>query len=666
MTRLRPYLIGLLVLALLSLGAYWWLWRPIVYPTNLIVDGDFSVGRHPIVMKEGATLTVKGNLTINGDLRCQDGPLNVTVEGDLSLNKAIACQLPLNSESNSPTPTGIALIIGGSAEFRSQSVTASNGHIQIVESPNDLMNEEELSQLFDETVMDSGGGAQIGPMGDASNNSPTVSPTKKRTSLVTRSNYLPTRVISGTTPVINRAQAQTPTRRIIIGGTMYIGSWGEQIPKEINIKKLPKKVKRVVIRAYFPNGEVEFADRSVIYSPDGQDGPDISGGCDINVPVKESLTDKKARDAMRMRVQARTITIGELDLYLGDGGRGGNATTDRDCDPIGKAIAGHGGQSGNFKMDTPSDGALTIRGPFRIHPGIGGAGGVATASGRDGKSGQIGENGRAAVAVGGNGADNIKFLRARGIKGLNNIFIDSLIAGDGGDAIANPGHGGDSSNCDTPGGLPGAGGASAGAGGIAKLDYPLEVQDLPGAADLDGQSGRPIVNDAKIGKSGPPCTSPTINNPDPAAGSATDSATKSPATPTIPPASQPEVKKSDTSTTEPPKTITPAEIKPSGFFEFLDEGYVRVVTLPSGAKVHIIVASTLGNPDMRTKLPITLEFRVDDQLIWTGIIQGDPVQVCRGADGCSMDGPVINPSWVKKQLKATGKNGEILATYSEN
>ena len=659
MTRLRPYLIGLLVLALLSLGAYLLLWRPIVYSTNLVVNGDFSVGRHPIVMKGGATLTVRGNLTINGDLRCQDGPLIAIIEGGLALNKAITCQLPSNIESNSPTPTGISLIVGGSAEFRSESLIASNGHIQIVESPNDLMDEAELNKVFDETVTDSESGSQIGPMGDASSNSPTVSPTKKRTNPDTSYNNLPTRIISGATSIISQAQAQTSSRRIIIGGTMYVGSWGEEIPKEVNIKKLPKKVKRVVVRAYFPNGDVEFRDKTVIYAPDGQDGPDFTGGCDVNVPKQESETDKKARDAMRMRVQARTITIGELDLYLGDGGRGGHATTDKDCDPIGKAIAGHGGQSGNFRMSTAPDGTLTIKGPFRIHPGVSGAGGTATAYGKNGKSGEVGENGKGSVAVGGNGADNIKVLRARGIVGLNNIYIASLIAGNGGDAIASPGDGGDSSKCDTPGGLAGAGGASAGAGGTAKLDYPLEVQDLPGAADLDGVDGKPTVNDASSGKDGPSCPSPSTDGVNPSTTSP-DTATPAPSSNT------PSTKQNDTNQLAPPSSSTPTEPLPLGYFEFLDEQYERTATLPSGAKVHIIVASTLGNPDMRTKMPIQLEFIVDGQIIWTGTIQGDPVLTCRGADGCSMDGPVIDPSWVKKKLKATGKNGEILATYSEN
>ena len=656
-TRFRLHFIIAFALAVLGLVGYLLFWRPIVHSANIIVDGDLTVGRRAMVMKGGATLTVKGNLTVDGDLRCKDGPLKVTVEGDILLKDTIACQLPTSVKTDVPVSQGIAIIVGGSAEFASKSLVASNGHVQIVESETDLLSEGALDQVFDETSQDSGNEPRIGPLGGAGNDAATPAGNVRRPSSPSSFNSLPTRVISGNSPAISRAQAQEPVRRIIIAGTLYIGSWDRPIPKVIDVKKLPKNVKRVVVRAFFPNGDVEFADKSVIYSPDGQDGPDITGGCDINVPEQESEADKKARDAMRMRVQARNITIGELDLYLGDGGRGGNATTDADCDPIGKAIAGHGGQSGNFKMSTAVNGALKIQGPFRIHPGVSGNGGVATAYGKDGKSGEIGENGKSAVAVGGNGADNIKVLRAKGVAGLTNIHIDSLIAGNGGDAIASPGDGGDSSKCDTKGGLAGAGGASAGAGGIARLDYPSEVQDLPGAVDLDGQNGSPTVDEAKSGKDGPTCTSA---EPDKTNGTTpTDTSTKTP-TETTPKSS------GNTNTAPPDQTPLPPAAQPSGYFEFLDAQYERTATLPSGSKVHIIVASTLGNPDMRTKMPIQLEFIVDGQVIWTGTIQGDPALTCRGADGCSMDGPIIDPSWIKKKLKATGKNGELLATYSEN
>lgn len=660
MARLRIYSIGAFALAILALFGYLTFWRPIVYEANIIVDGDFTVGRRAVVMKGGATLTVKGNLTINGDLRCKDGPLKMTVEGDILLKDTIACQLPTSVEADVPESQGIVMIVGGSAEFVPKSLVASNGHIQIVESETDLLSEGRLSQLFDETGQDSGDEPRIGPLGETGNDATVPAGSVRRPSPPSSYNDLPIRVISGSSPAITRAQAQEPVRRIIIAGTLYIGSWDRPIPKVIDVKKLPKNVKRVVVRAYFPNGDVEFADKSVILSPDGQDGPDITGGCDINVPQQESEADRTARDAMRMRVQARNITIGEIDLYLGDGGRGGHATTDKDCDPIGKAIAGHGGQSGNFKMNTAPNGALRIIGPFRIHPGRSGDGGVATAYGKNGQDGEIGEKGASAAAVGGNGADNIKALRARGVAGLDKIYIDSLIAGNGGDAIANPGNGGDSTKCDVLGGLAGAGGASAGAGGVARLDYPPEVQDLPGAMDIDGSNGLPTVNEAETGKDGPPCAGVT---PDPDKPSVTEPAPTK--TPTKTDSGSSSGNDTAASPTPVPTTPPPTEVKALGQFEFLDSQFQPIINLPTSSQVHIIVASTGGNPDIRLYLPITLELKADGLVVWTGTIANDPVLNCRGADGCSMDGPTINPTWIKKQLKATGKNGELLATYSE-
>ena len=154
--RFNRYFVGLFVLALLALGAYFLLWRPTVYTTNIVVDGDLSIGRRAMVMKSGATLTVKGNLTVDGQLRCKDGSLNITVEGKLTLNKTIACQIPALTETDSPAPAGVTLILGSSAEFQKGSLLASNGHIQIVETATDLMNEQELDQAFNEVVANTG------------------------------------------------------------------------------------------------------------------------------------------------------------------------------------------------------------------------------------------------------------------------------------------------------------------------------------------------------------------------------------------------------------------------------------------------------------------------------------------------------------------------------
>lgn len=649
--RFRTLLLAFSALALLALSAYLLFFRPIIYKENIVIEGDFSVGRRPVVMADGAELTVNGALTIDGRLGCKDGPLKVTVADTLTVHGDLICNRTIAGSDSLLAPDGIALVVGASSEFTASSRVATNGQVQIVGQASDLLSAAELNEAFDEVLTDVADGPQFGPLAPSESAAPPTEGNTVRTKPTTRRNSLPTRVLAGSGTA--RVHAQDPVQRFRLGGTLYVGSWKKKLPKTIDVEKIDKGIKRVIVRAYFPNGDVEFQDKTVIYAPDGQNGPDFSGGCDVNVPEQESEADKKARDAMRMMVQARTITIGEVDLYMGDGGRGGNATTDKDCDP-GKAIAGQGGQSGNFRMAASVNGAFKITGPFRIHPGRGGDGGVATAYGRRGKDGEVGEGGKAAIATGGIGADNIKILRARGVAGLENIYVDSLYGGNGGDGIAIPGDGGNSSKCDVKGGLPGAGGAVGGAGGIARLDYPGAVQNLSGAQDIDGSAGRAIVNDALVGADGPPCAGTGIQK---------DRTAVSPSGTPTPPVSIPGG--ADATAKAPTKIPTSKAAQPLGYFEFLDAQYERTTTLPSGSKVHIIVASTLGNPDMRTKMPIQLEFIVDGQVVWTGTIQGDPTQVCRGADGCSMDGPVVDPAWVKKQLKATGKNGEILATYSE-
>ncbi len=108
---------------------------------------------------------------------------------------------------------------------------------------------------------------------------------------------------------------------------------------------------------------------------------------------------------------------------------------------------------------------------------------------------------------------------------------------------------------------------------------------------------------------------------------------------------------------------------PLGSWEFLDvdAGWQKISTLPYGHRVHLIAASN-GTPDMRTFLPIRVEFTVDGTIVWQTSIAGSPNAVCRDATGCSTDGPTVQSSWQGKKIRlnAYGKDGQLLASYSEN
>ena len=106
--------------------------------------------------------------------------------------------------------------------------------------------------------------------------------------------------------------------------------------------------------------------------------------------------------------------------------------------------------------------------------------------------------------------------------------------------------------------------------------------------------------------------------------------------------------------------------KPVGTFEFLDinGGWKPVNDLPFGAPVHFIVA-TDGSHDVRKDLPIKIAIFVNDALTYGLTFGGDPGDVCRGADGCSVDGPVVPADWKTKtvRVEAYGKDGAFLSRF---
>ncbi len=86
----------------------------------------------------------------------------------------------------------------------------------------------------------------------------------------------------------------------------------------------------------------------------------------------------------------------------------------------------------------------------------------------------------------------------------------------------------------------------------------------------------------------------------------------------------------------------------------LDNNYAPSEGLPYGSRSHVVVASN-GTPDVRTLLPLALRLDVDGATVWEGKIEGDPSVVCRGANGCSVDGPQVDPTW-------EGKLAELFVT----
>ncbi|HLD60489.1 MAG TPA: hypothetical protein VI912_05805, partial [Candidatus Bilamarchaeaceae archaeon] len=102
-------------------------------------------------------------------------------------------------------------------------------------------------------------------------------------------------------------------------------------------------------------------------------------------------------------------------------------------------------------------------------------------------------------------------------------------------------------------------------------------------------------------------------------------------------------------------------------FEFLDinNDYQQVSSLPYGHNIHIVVAS--NSIDMTQRLPIAITFLIDGEEFSSYIIPNNPEYYCRGPDGCSINGPLIQEGWSTKSVSiiAVDKNNTILVRYEE-
>lgn len=533
-----------------------------------------------VVLKNGAKLTVEGRTKIDGNLECENGPISLEAKGELVVDGQFFCI------------QGINIVMSGDADFTNNSVIASDSNIQIVDSPDLLLKtQEEIDKAFDEVGEDTGGEPRIGPF--VSNNS------SKKASIVPS--------VAG----VDSEQPSGKTNKIKFSGkTIKAGDVNKKFDKDQNLEKIPKKIDRVILLFKTPKGVLNISDAS-FSAPDGQPGEDITKGCDIDIPETEK--DGEKRNGMRVRLWADNIVINNFYLTLGDGGRGGNATTDEDCYSTAVAKAGHGGEPGNFKFSGAN--GIQVVGQFMINPGRAGEGGVATANARGGFDGCPGKAGGETEAVGGNGGAVKRSLSASGnVGGMSKILVGSLVGGDGGDANSNPGNGGNANKCECKGGVSGVGTATPGQGGEVSFTAGSGVGRLPGAEDKPGEDGKSNIKAATGGIDGEMCPKPSTG------------------------------------------------VSPAGHFEFIDNASGSSSNSYGLLKSpHLIVVF----PGAKDGLPITLEIWVDGKLFWTGTIQGNPNIVCRDANGCSMNGIPVPNGWQKIEIKAYDKDGNLVASHIE-
>ena len=452
---MKKTLFGLIILLLIG-GAYYiynsglGLDEGVVYASDTTLPGDTVINSgERITLKDGATLTVEGNLNINGELECDNGPLNLVVLGSVSAGGQITCQ----------GEGGLNIIAQNNITFSDDTEVVSDGSVQITSNASKIAKSEEaIEAIYNETGENSGEGTRIGPMIEGGTVGSGVSSAMPQSSQKSPIAFLGLVKIAAAQEESARDKEGNELPGVVISGTWTIGEGGAP-PAGVEVGTPGKKVKKIILNFDFgDNGKVTLKNFHLV-GPKGRAGESDEGtSCNAKGGDGE--------DAFRFRVQAKDITLDNFRLELGDGGEGGFAETSKDCDP-GIARGGKGGEAGNFKMT--AIGAIQIN-SFHIVPGRGGVGGAAIGNGRDGLNACPGTKGGDATATGGDGGKNKKELAvAGGVSGIGKVTIDTVGGGFGGDATASPGKGGDGSACKCNGGNGGKGTATAGKGGDASL-----------------------------------------------------------------------------------------------------------------------------------------------------------------------------------------------------
>jgi len=468
------YIVAGVALILAIIGTFYFLSgskfsETATYDTDTIIESSLAVAQgEQTTLKSGATLTVRGDLTVDGAIACDGGALSLIVEGETRVNGTLSCA------------GGITVVAQGPIAFSPDARVVSDGSVQIVNDASKIAKADaDVEKVFNETGEDTGAGTRIGPMIEGGTVGGGVSLTSQNTFADAGFGARLLSFVSVAEAEEARDKDGNVIPGVVISGTWTIGEGGMP-PAGVDVPTPDKKIKKIILNFNFgKDGDVALKNFHLV-GPQGRSGESDEGkSCNAR--------GKDGENAFRFRVQARNITLDEFRLELGDGGDGGSAETTKDCDP-GVAKGGKGGEAGNFKMT--AEGEIQIN-SFHIVPGRGGSGGSAIAHGKDGLPACPGTKGGDATATGGDGGKNKKELAATGgVAGIANVTIDSVVGGIGGDATANPGKGGSGTACKCNGGAGGKGTATAGKGGDASLSGITGTSKGGKGGDADSQGGQ--------------------------------------------------------------------------------------------------------------------------------------------------------------------------------
>lgn len=422
--------------------------------SDTIISGNYTIKQQEkMIMRNNSVLTVNGNFNIQGEISCENSPLNIVVNGDLLLNNKLSCNLVIDQTKQENLENGILIVVTGIVDFKEQSEIISNGNIQIVEKQEYIAEtREKIELVYKEIAENTGDGYKIGP----------ILPEQEKE--------------NNESDIYNENKnGYVLEKNILIKG-------------KIKVEKTGLSKNQIILFHFSDEKPLNLQDLEITGSSGLSGKNDISNNCDAKA--------EKGESALRFLVLSPNIVIKNFTLYLGNGGKGGNAETKTDC-ANGKAVGGDGGEPGNFKILATEN--LDIKGFFNIYPGKGGDGGNAIAYA---EHGELGENGGDAIAQGGNGADNKKQLIITSpVNNIENIGFGPIEGGNGGQAIANPGKGGNSKECEQ-GGNGGRGTAIGGNGGDSHLFLNNDISRINNAKDIGGTGGDVVAYGANGGDGG--------------------------------------------------------------------------------------------------------------------------------------------------------------------
>lgn len=415
-----------------------------VIEKDTIIKGNYVVpmGKE-ITIKNGSTLTSTGDMTIDGSLFCEGGPLSLVVGGKLLVRGTLHCALTEDAFSLDNFDVGLR-ITATHIVFEKNATVGTNGHVIMVDNGSRLPHSKEaIKATYDETMENSGNDARVGPF------------IKKDTQeFITREKIDSLNSSSTETAFTNNVEEHAAS------SLELRGTW--------NVNKFDSSLKNISGLLFLIDmGEYSTVTTEdlTINGGDGENGEsDLKNSCDAH--------GKNGGNAFHVRIKAEHVRANSGMINLGNGGKGGDAETLTDC-ASGRATGGMGGESGNIKISATKDILITR---LEINPGIGGNGGNALAIGQNGSNSCPSGNGGDAEAVGGNGGENNKNLVMNGkVTGIQYIEVARVIGGSGGSAIAKGGNGGNSMSCDCSAGNGGNGKAVGGNGGNAMVSIPLRT-----------------------------------------------------------------------------------------------------------------------------------------------------------------------------------------------